>query len=486
MGQIGGIKTLEDYRVLYNGQWKKSVPGGVDAGVLENETSDLYFSMERLSASPFSVRRLHPFEDNLPFAVEPEIVANLTGVALETLHSQGRLFLVDHSVQLVLSETSRYGGACSAYFYIAPDTAEFLPLAIKTNTDADLIYTPLDPEQDWLLAKIMMNSNEAIFNEVYHVTATHAVQEIVHLAALRTMHPTHPVLALLTRLMDGAYAPRAIGEKTLTNKGGIFDTYSSITGKGAQQLIGAYYANGAGSFQANYFVEGLMTRGLLNCTYGPPLKHFPFFEDASAIYLSLRRFMTSFVESYYKSTEILKLDPEIKSWILQAQTEAHVIDFPKTIHTDREELVDALTHFAFLGVVHSTISGRNPVSISSTLPLHPASLYAPLPREKGITNVMPWLPNATTSVAEIGVSALFSRPMFEAKHLTLLHAFHDDEFLERMNEETRQAEQVFREEMSALSEQMRSRRFDPSGLSQGMPFVWTALDPAKMPFSSVV
>jgi hypothetical protein len=197
--QIGGIRSLDDYRVLYEGQWKMSVPSGIDVGTFSNGTTDLLFSMERLSASPFSVRRLHPTRDNLPFTVEADIVSNLTGFDLEFLHSRGSLFFADHSDQLVLPKTSIFSAACSAYFYIAPESGEFLPLAIKTNTDADLVYTPLDAKEDWLLAKIMMNSNEVVFNAAFHVAATHAVQEIVHLGALKTLSESHPVLALLNR-----------------------------------------------------------------------------------------------------------------------------------------------------------------------------------------------------------------------------------------------------------------------------------------------
>jgi arachidonate 15-lipoxygenase (second type) / 8-lipoxygenase (S-type) len=442
--------------------------------------------MERLSTSPFSLRRIHP-NDELPFDLPVDVVFNVTeSPDLNNLQSQGRLFYADHSPQLMVPKTERYLGACSAYFYMHPKSDEFLPLAIKTNTDADLIYTPLDAPNDWLLAKIMMNSNEAIFNEVYHVAATHAVQEIVYLAALRNMHKSHPLLALMERLMYGAFAPRIVGEAVLVNEGGLFDTFTGITGAGAAAMAEGYYHSGAGAFQPNYFVKQLADRGLVNCTWGPPLKHFPFFEDASAIHRALRQFMTQYVYAYYLSPEILRYDQEVSGWVREAIHKANVIDFPEDASKHREVLIDVLTHMAHLSVVHNVLNGNSPVSISSTLPFHPASLHAPLPRQKGVDDLMTFLPNASTTIEEIRLFASFGRPSFVAKNLTLLYSFSDDKLLSRANDRVREAEKVFLSEMLSLSERIQSRHFDADGLSEGMPFLWTGLDPAKIPLSSVV
>jgi arachidonate 15-lipoxygenase (second type) / 8-lipoxygenase (S-type) len=349
-----------------------------------------------------------------------------------------------------------------------------------------LIYTPLDSPNDWLLAKIMMNSNEAIFNEVYHVAATHAVQEIVYLAALRNMHNSHPLLALLERLMYGAFAPRIVGEAVLVNEGGLFDTFTGITGAGAAAMVEVYYHSGAGAFHQNYFVKQLADRGLVNCTWGPPLKHFPFFEDAAAIHGALRRFMTEYVYAYYLSPEILRYDQEVEGWVHEAIHEANVIDFPEDAMKHREVLIDALTHIAHLSVVHNVLNGKSPVSISSTLPFHPASLHAPLPRQKGVDDLMPFLPDANTTIEEIRLFASFGRPSFVAKNLTLLDSFSDSKLLSRANDRVREAEKIFRLEMASLSQRIQSRRFGEDGLSEGMPFIWTGLDPARIPLSSVV
>jgi arachidonate 15-lipoxygenase (second type)/8-lipoxygenase (S-type) len=169
-------------------------------GMLENYTQDLLFSMERLSSNPYSLSRLNPSSDTIPFTVEDKIVQNLTGTSLQSLFTEGRLFHVDYSSLAQFTPIAgRYGGACSALFYIDPQTSKFLPLAVKTNVGSNLVYTPLDEPTDWLLAKIMFNVDDLWYTSWYHFASTHYVAELALEAAIRCMAAEHPVLAILQR-----------------------------------------------------------------------------------------------------------------------------------------------------------------------------------------------------------------------------------------------------------------------------------------------
>jgi hypothetical protein len=109
------------------------------------------------------------------------------------------LFVADHSYQVKYPTTARFGAACTALFFIHPVSQDFLPLAIKTNVGASLVYAPQDLPNDWLLAKMMFNLNNLFHAQMYHLVASHDVGEIVHEAALRTLSDNHPVLVLLSR-----------------------------------------------------------------------------------------------------------------------------------------------------------------------------------------------------------------------------------------------------------------------------------------------
>lgn len=170
--------------------------------MLTNWTQDLLFSMERLSTNAYVVRRLHPRKDSLPFPVQDTVVRHLAGRTLDDLHGDGRLFFADHSYQASYPKTpGRWTAACTAYFFIHPISGDFLPLAIKSNMGKDLIYTPLDDENDWLFAKMAFDMNDLFHSQLYHLAHTHDVAELVHQAALRTISSRHPIRGYLDRCM---------------------------------------------------------------------------------------------------------------------------------------------------------------------------------------------------------------------------------------------------------------------------------------------
>ena len=185
---------------MYEQQWKGTIPDGVSPGMLTNWTQDLLFSMERLSINPYVVRRLHPDHDGLPYAVERAAVEKLTGQTMDQLHGSGSLFFANHTIQKKYPiNRDRWTAAYSAYFFIHPISGDFLPLAIRTHVGSDLIFTPLDDENDWLLAKMAFEMNDLFHGQIYHLSNTHDVAEPVHQAALRTLSKRHPVRGYLDR-----------------------------------------------------------------------------------------------------------------------------------------------------------------------------------------------------------------------------------------------------------------------------------------------
>ncbi|KAJ2967435.1 hypothetical protein NUW58_g10454 [Xylaria curta] len=383
----GGIKSLDEYRKLYDHQWGLTVPEGPYPGMLSNYTSDLLFSMERLSTAPASVARVGA-NNALLFAVDN--AASITGLSLEQLQTQGRLFVIDYLDQKDLPRSSniKFGAACQAYFYIHTESGDFLPLAIKPNVEgSDLVYTPEDEENDWTLAKLMFNLNDVWFTQWFHLVAGHETAEIVYLAAIRTLSEEHPLMAFLHRLMKLAWAMRHSAEKRLINVGGPVDQLFPWAGSSAGVYTDGLYQSGLGSkFRANYLKTNLKSRGLLDSAFGPKLKSFPFLEDASLVTAEIRTFMKSFVSSYYPTPSDVTSDLELQAWILEAGP-AEIKDFPTSVK-DVDGIVDIMTHMCYLvAVQHGVLNSNSPVASTASLPLHPLAFYAPLPAEKGVTDV---------------------------------------------------------------------------------------------------
>ncbi|KAF7524016.1 hypothetical protein G7054_g11560 [Neopestalotiopsis clavispora] len=485
--EFNGLQELHDYTLLYDGHFKTTLPSGPVPGILTNYTQDLLFSMERLSLSPYQVRRLSPASDELQFSVDDAVAQNITGSTLQQLFSDGRLFYADYRDQKDLTRTERFAAACDAYFYIDKTSGDFLPLAIRTNVGSNLIYTPNDEPNDWLLAKIMYNVNDFWFAQWNHLASTHEVVQITYLAAIRTLSDDHPILAILDRITFEVFAIQPLAASILFAPGGAADEQFPFTGTEAQDYSTKRYSqDGSGRFQANYFESDLESRGLLNSNFGPALKHFPFYEDASTIHDAIHAFMTSFVDSYYKTDSDVSGDKELQAWVAEAQGPAAAIDFPAI--QSKNALIDALTHMSHLvSAAHHTINTNELLSASSTLPFHTPALYQAPPTAKGtVTNVADFLPKLDKVQSQLGLGALFAREGFAGTDRTLLHMFDDANMLDRMNYDVGVAATTFYNSMQAFSAQVSSRTFGADGLSQGMPFVWQALDPNVAPYSLTV
>lgn len=158
--------------------------------------------MMRLSANPYRLKRVQ-LSDKLLFPVDD--AASITGLSLQKLQAQGRLFLEDYSEMKELTPTDKFGAGCQAYFYIDPKSGDFLPLAVrplvKGREDSALVYTPKDEANDWMLAKMFMSQNSGWHVTWAHITQSHSAAEAPYLAAIRTLSDDHPIMVMLQRSM---------------------------------------------------------------------------------------------------------------------------------------------------------------------------------------------------------------------------------------------------------------------------------------------
>lgn len=205
------------------------------------------------------------------------------------------------------------------------------------------------------------------------------------------------------------------------------------------------------------------------------------------IYDAIRTFVTTFVSSYYASDNDVIADLELQAWAEEANGPAGAHDFPRTIAT-RDTLIDVLTHVAHLGsTAHHAVNTNELLSLSLTLPFHPPALYLSVPTSKGgSTDVAAFLPPFSQAVTQLSLAGLFARPLLANTNRSLLHMFDDPDMLARMNPRTEAAAAGFKAAMEAFSDRVAARGFDEQGLSQGMPFVWQALDPRVAPYSATI
>ncbi|GAP88549.1 putative manganese lipoxygenase protein [Rosellinia necatrix] len=485
----GGLTKLEDYSKLYDGQWPKAFPDGPFPGMLTNFTDDRTFSMMRLSASPYRLKRVQA-QDNLLFPVDN--AASITGLSLQKLQAQGRLFLEDFSEMKELDPTDKFGAGCQAYFYIDPKSGDFLPLAIrplvKGREDSALVYTPKDETNDWTLAKMFMNQNDGWHATWAHITQSHSAAEAPYLAAIRTLSDSHPVMVMLQRIEKTPWNIRPLLQAGVESgaspsAGPQYYAWTSISGRTWANQV--YSSGETSKFQGNYYRTFLENQGLINSRFGPSLKSFPFYEDAGVVTEAIRDFMTAFVNSYYPNDNAVAQDSELQAW--QRETDvAKVYDFPKSIKA-KQTLVDILTHQAYLGaIVHGVMSTNGAIGDTTSLPFAPAGFRQPIPTKKGVKDVMAFMPTPEGAVWQVATYAAANRAAWRDTNETISYMFADDAMLNRMNDQTRAAAGKFKASMDAFSKVVRARKFDKNGLERGMPFLWNVLDPNWAAYWSVV
>ncbi|KAI1198948.1 lipoxygenase [Nemania serpens] len=485
----GGFNKLEDYANLYSGQWSKALPDGPFPGMLTNFTDDRLFSMMRLSASPYRLKRVQP-SDTLLFPVDSAV--SITGLSLQQLKAQGRLFLEDFSEMKELDPTDKFGAGCQAYFYIDPKSGDFLPLAIrplvKGREKSALVYTPKDQANDWMLAKMLMNQNDGWHTTWAHITQSHSAAEAPYLAAIRTLSDNHPVMVIMKRVEKTPWNIRPLLEAGVESGSGPdagpqYYAWTTISGRTWANQV--YSSGETANFQSNYYRTLLENHGLINSRVGPKLKSFPFYEDTAVVTEAIRDFMTAFIDSYYPDDSAVAQDAELQAWRRETDV-AKVYDFPGSIKT-RRTLVDILTHQAYLGgVVHGVTSTNGAIGDTTSLPFAPAGFRQPVPSKKGVRDLMPFMPTPEGAVWQVSTYAAASRAAWKDTNETMSYMFADEAMLARTNGATRAAAARFKDRMDAFSRVVRARRFDGDGLERGMPFLWNVLDPNWAPYWSVV
>ncbi|KAI1053171.1 hypothetical protein LB506_012319 [Fusarium annulatum] len=475
------LDSFEAYFKLYDGQWQNSVPDGLAEGVLRNAKSDLSFSMERLSVHPESLRRVRP-DERVALRIDDKLAVKITTKTQRSLQKEGRLFIVDHSNLANLTLTKgRYAGACEALFFIHPVSQDFLPLAIRPNNGSPLVYTPLDADNDWTLAKILLNMNDVWHNQWYHLASSHISSDLVYMSATRSFSDMHPIWGLIRRLGVNSFAYRVGASVSLVNPGGDIEKNFAWNGDQAIKYSKQVWQSECAPWQANHLETKLTRRGLINCDYGPELKSFLYYDDASVILDALRTFITAYVDAYYPSDDAITADNELAAWFHEAAHAASIVDFPDSIST-KSELVAVLTHHAYLiSILHGSLNSNSLVHYSAVLPMHPLSLYQPLPKDKGISSLVSFLPDLDASLQQIELVAAFNQAQMANTADSLRFLFNEPEFHARINKEARAAAKVYSDTLSEFSKGVKGRKLGEDGLSLGMPFVWNVFDPSTAP-----
>ncbi len=273
-----------------------------------------------------------------------QVVAG-AGATLDQAIADKRLYLIDHDLLgdipcrtardmdffgIDLGEetaTQRYLPAPYALFWRAGEGAASrpLPAAIQLGRDpAEFeIFTPADGQDVWAKVKMLYLTGEFNTHEMAtHLSGVHFILEGFAVAARRTLHKAHPITRLFDVHLDLVLWNNFLGRQTLTNPRGF--TEQLLPGeldKGSYEIMRRHYRRW--SIDDMDLPAELASRGVRE---PDELPHYPFRDDALALWGALLRFVERYLGLFYETAGDLAEDAELQAFIneLQAEDGAHV------------------------------------------------------------------------------------------------------------------------------------------------------------------
>ena len=237
-----------------------------------------------------------------------------------------------------------------------------VPIAIEILNKDKSVYTPLSGVGLWMLAKMVVASNDsAIHQVVSHFGRTHAAIEPIIIASRRWLSLSHPINRLLQKHFVYTMQINAMARVSLINAGGVIER-AFTTGRYSME-IGARVYGATWNFTNQALPNDLVSRGVAVAAPADKnvggvrlidaLQDYPYAVDGLQIWDALERWMRGYVDLYYSSDAEVRDDDEIRQWWMEIVTVGHgdiQQGWPKL--DGRQSLARILTTIAYIASAH--------------------------------------------------------------------------------------------------------------------------------------
>jgi arachidonate 15-lipoxygenase len=400
---LGFLRGADRFRLLSLGVERPQWVDSIDA-------LDDTFARQRLDGPcPVLIERLDdPARVTSLFTLDGEHVRSLEGEI-----AAGRIFGVDYSLlQRALHPKKprdsrwrdRYMAAPRVLFELRPEKGalcDLRPLAIQLDgPDApppNPIRRPGDGA-DWEMAKLHAQAAEMnvhIFGA--HLGQVHTVIEAFAMATPRCLAPEHPLHVLLEPHLRWTLQTNADGNDLLRDTSSHFGTiYGGTLAEMRAVLVAAR--------TSTTFFDLELERDLRRRGVSESPVDYPFRDDARLHAAAIGRFVTSYVELFYRSDADVERDHELQAWFAELLSpeggDLGRVTVDGALVT-REALACVLAQALFTaGPRHAALHYAQP-DFYSLIEGYPAAIYAP-PPENGVPvefeSMLPPLPQAATQV----------------------------------------------------------------------------------------
>jgi len=311
-----------------------------------------------------------------------------TGFSLEDEMKENRLYIIDFSWfneydKPELLKEGRFLSSPILLLYVNGQE-KLIPLAIQLRTTDPYdpekcpILTPLDPEPEWLLAKMFFANCEALQHQLQaHLMSTHLITEPMVIAMHRQMSSCHPIFKLLLPHFKFQIAINVRARELLINPGGPVDEIMPLKIDTLFKII-------MKGFELWNFKESNPKTNLeiRNITNNPKdLPRYYYRDDGLLLWDAIFSFVKEVIDIFYKDDSDIGNDFELQAWVKEVVDIGFHGDnkgFPSKIES-KQELIETLSNIIWIVSCQHAVLNFVQYECYGWVPSHPGSLMiAPL------------------------------------------------------------------------------------------------------------
>lgn len=380
---------------------------------------DIWFGAQRIQGIvPNIIEVCHTIPDKLG-VTEATVTGLLEGSTLQQALENRKIFITDLALLDGIDYKNNIDHASPIAVFYLNKKNQLMPIAIQLKQrkgPTNPIYTPKDPYNTWLVAKMYYNNAEAQFHQVVvHFGYTHQVMDGVATSMNRQLSPSHPIFKILKPHFLYLLAINKLGEETFFTDGGTFDLFS-IGVSGYRKLVAKAipeftFERAIGSVESNARARGVWNKQVL--------PYYPFRDDAHNMYIIIRKYATTIISHYYDTPRKIADDWELQRWRAElarprSQGGVGIPDLPGS-NTAGFHSVDEIIDLITMLITHNSV-GHAAINFPQYdtygyFPNYPFDIKEPPPQQKKSyteDEIMMLLPDAQNLLILRAASLLIS------------------------------------------------------------------------------
>jgi arachidonate 15-lipoxygenase len=340
------------------------------------------------------------------FPVSPAQYKSVMGAedSLEDAGADGRLYLCDYGKSLDNTIAGQFPPFCGQKYLYAPmalfalqkeDRNVIKAVAIQASQDPgpeNPIFTPEDG-WNWEIAKTIVQNADCNDSEYYrHLGLAHLLTEAFILATYRQLSQEHPLYVLLTPNFKGTLFTNSMAVTSINDVGSYLNITQMIFSGTVPSTLGiAANAVHGVNYTENFVPNELKSRGVDDPALLP---NYPYRDDATLIWNTIRGWATDYVHLYYKNDDDVTGDYELQNWVLEVSSHhggrIQGVGEDGRISTV-DYLIECMTAVIFVASAHHALTNFPLEDYEIYSPGWPGAIYQPAPTSTDPSTRMQWM-----------------------------------------------------------------------------------------------